>query len=109
MVPPAVNVPQAIALYRLELAETVMNRKCSVLLVAALALALAAAVVTLVPAITAAMESVPAAAAKALRMMPPVTSAADCGRTLARALDGSPEFDRHLAEQIFRQAGTFSH
>jgi hypothetical protein len=74
-----------------------------VLLVAALALALAA--VTLVPAITAAMESVPAAAAKALRMMPPVTSAADCGRTLARALDGSPEFDRHLAEQIFLAGG----
>jgi len=68
MVPPAVNVPQAMALYRLELTDTATNRKCSVLLVVVLALA----AVTLVPAITVARESAPAAAPKALRMMPPV-------------------------------------
>ena len=57
IVPPAVNVPQAMALARGDAVETLMNWKCSVLLLVVLALA----AVTLLPAITAARESVPAA------------------------------------------------
>jgi aspartate-semialdehyde dehydrogenase len=67
MVPPAVNTPQAIALARGEDAEVVTNWKCSVVL-----LVLALAPVMLLPATTAANANVPAAAPKALRMMPPV-------------------------------------
>jgi hypothetical protein len=78
-------------------AEVDTNRKCSILLAVVLALA----AVTLVPAITVARESAPTAAPKALRMMPPVISVADCGGTLARARDGSPEFDRYLTEPIY--------
>lgn len=70
MVPPAVNTPQAIALALGDDAEVVTNWKCSVVLVLVLVLALAA--VMLLPATTAANASVPAAAPKALRMMPPV-------------------------------------
>jgi hypothetical protein len=69
MVPPAVNTPQAIALARGEDAEVVTNWKCSVVL---LVLVLALAAVMLLPATTAANANVPAAAPKALRMMPPV-------------------------------------
>jgi hypothetical protein len=69
MVPPAVNTPQAIALARGEDAEVVTNWKCSVVL---LLLVLAQAAVMLLPATTAANANVPAAAPKALRMMPPV-------------------------------------
>ncbi len=69
MVPPAVNTPQAIALARGEDAEVVTNWKCSVVL---LVLVLALAPVMLLPATTAANANVPAAAPKALRMMPPV-------------------------------------
>jgi hypothetical protein len=69
MVPPAVNTPQAIALARGEDAEVVTNWKCSVVL---LLLVLALAAVMLLPATTAANANVPAAAPKALRMMPPV-------------------------------------
>jgi hypothetical protein len=73
MVPPAVNTPQAIALARGEDAEVVTNWKCSVvLLVLVLVLVPALAAVSLLPATTAANASVPAAAPKALRMMPPV-------------------------------------
>jgi aspartate-semialdehyde dehydrogenase len=67
IVPPAVNTPQAIALARGEDAEVVTNWKCSVVL-----LVLALAPVMLLPATTAANANVPAAAPKALRMMPPV-------------------------------------
>jgi hypothetical protein len=69
MVPPAVNTPQAIALARGEDAEVVTNWKCSVVL---LVLVLALAAVMLLPATTAANANAPAAAPKALRMMPPV-------------------------------------
>jgi hypothetical protein len=71
MVPPAVNTPQAIALARGEDAEVVTNWKCSVVLLV-LVLVPALAAVSLLPATTAANASVPAAAPKALRMMPPV-------------------------------------
>ena len=71
MVPPAVNTPQPIALARLgEDTEVVTNWKCSVVL-----LVLALAAVMLLLATTAANASVPAAAPKALRMMPLVSSA----------------------------------
>src|SRR6266446_5157194 len=80
IVPPAVKAPQAMALAMEEDADVDMNRKCSVLL----------AVVTLVPATTAARQSAPAAAPRILRMVPPVISAADCGGTLARPLGGGP-------------------
>ena len=56
--PPAVNGPQAMALARLPVADSATNWKRSILLLVVLALA----AVTLVPAITAARESVPAAA-----------------------------------------------
>jgi hypothetical protein len=56
------------ALARGDDAEVDTNRKCSMLLAVVLALA----AVTLVPATTAARQSVPAAAPKALCMMPPV-------------------------------------
>src|ERR1039457_4891450 len=75
MVPPAVNAPQAMALYRVELADTDTNWKCS--FPAGIVLALAA--VALVPATAAARESVQAAAPKNLRMVPPVFIAAYCG------------------------------
>jgi hypothetical protein len=71
MVPPAVNTPQAIALARGEDAEVVTNWKCSVVLLV-LVLVLALAAVMLLPATTAANANVPAAAPKALRIMPPV-------------------------------------
>ncbi len=67
MVPPAVNTPHPIALARFVLAETSTNWKCSVRPVMTLALA----AVTLVPATTAARHSVPAAAPRNLRMVPP--------------------------------------
>ena len=67
MVPPAVNTPRAMALARGENAEADINWKCSVML-----LVLALAAVRLLPATTAANASVPAAAPKALRMIPPV-------------------------------------
>ena len=85
MVPPAVNTPHPIALARFEPAETSTNWKCSVLPVLTLALA----AVTLVPATTAARESVPAAAPKALRMVPPVLVRLIAG-TLARLTSGGP-------------------
>src|SRR6266446_1006999 len=86
IVPPAVKAPQAMALAMEEDADVDMNRKCSVLLAVVLALA----AVTLVPATTAARQSAPAAAPRILRMVPPVISAADCGGTLARPLGGGP-------------------
>jgi hypothetical protein len=73
MLPPAVNTPQAIALALGEEAEVVTNWKCSVMLLVLLALA----AVMLLPATTAANASVPAAAPKALRMIPLATSAVD--------------------------------
>jgi hypothetical protein len=68
IVPPVVKTPQAMALARGEDADALTNRKCSVLLATVLALA----AVTLLPATAAASESAPAAAPKALRMVPPV-------------------------------------
>jgi hypothetical protein len=68
MLPPAVNTPQAMALALGEDAEVVTNWKCSVMLLAVLALA----AVMLLPATTAANANVPAAAPKALRIIPPV-------------------------------------
>ena len=70
MVPPAVNTPHPIALALGEDTEVVTNWKCSVVL-----LVLALAAVTLPLATIAANASVPAAAPKALRMMPLVSSA----------------------------------
>src|SRR3984885_5576167 len=96
MVPPAVNGPHAMALARLPVADSATNWKCSILLLIVLALA----AVTLVPAITAARESVPAAAPRSLRMMPPVISAADCAGTLARAWERGRYFDCHCAQLI---------
>jgi hypothetical protein len=65
-----VNTPQPIALAVGEDAEVVTNWKCSVVL-----LVLALAAVMLLPVTTAANASVLAAAPKALRMMPLVSSA----------------------------------
>ena len=79
------------------------NWKCSILLLAVLALA----AVTLVPAITAARESVPAAAPRNLPMMPPVISAADCAGTLARAWERGRYFYIHGAQPISQAARQF--
>src|SRR5277367_619352 len=103
IVPPAVNTPQPMALALGEAAEVVTNWKCSVVL-----LVLALAAVTLLPATTAANASVPAAAPKALRMMPLVTSAVDSRGNLARLILAGIQFNRLVASPAPAMSSPFS-